>query len=136
MPTSPDATDTAADNAPDAEEHDPRAIVPDHQDERERTDLETRIVAAIREVYDPEIPVNVYDLGLIYDIHIKDDQHVDVLMTLTAPNCPAAGVLPGQVEEKVASVEGVEGVELELTFDPPFSPAMMTEEAKLDLGFM
>lgn len=116
--------------------HDPRAHVPDHVDPRERTDLEQRIIAAIREVYDPEIPVNVYDLGLIYDIHIKEDNHVDVLMTLTAPNCPAAGILPGQVEDQVHHVDGVNSVDLELTFDPPFVPEMMTEEAQLELGFM
>jgi len=87
-------------------------------------------------VYDPEIPVNVYDLGLIYNIAIDDANNVDIVMTLTAPNCPAAGILPGQVEDAAATVDGVGEVHLELTFDPPFSPAMMSEEAKLELGFM
>ncbi len=112
-------------------------VVPVHKrDDLPETELFERIVEAIREIYDPEIPVNVYDLGLIYDIDLDEDDHVFVLMTLTAPNCPAAGILPGQVEDAVRFVEGVESVELELTFDPPFTPDMMTEEAQLELGFM
>jgi FeS assembly SUF system protein len=112
-------------------------VVPVHKrDDLPETELFERIVEAIREIYDPEIPVNVYDLGLIYDIAIDEDDHVFVLMTLTAPNCPAAGILPGQVEDAVRFVEGVASVELELTFDPPFTPDMMTEEAQLELGFM
>lgn len=98
--------------------------------------LEERIIESIREVYDPEIPVNVYDLGLIYEIHIRKDKSVFVKMTLTAPNCPAAGMLPGQVESAVGLTDGVEDVRLELTFDPPFTPEMMSDEAKLALGFM
>jgi FeS assembly SUF system protein len=112
-------------------------VVPVHKrDDLPETELFARIVEAIREIYDPEIPVNVYDLGLIYDIAIDENDHVFVLMTLTAPNCPAAGILPGQVEDAVRFVEGVASVELELTFDPPFTPDMMTEEAQLELGFM
>jgi FeS assembly SUF system protein len=110
--------------------------VPAHLQPDPETDLHQRIVEAVREIYDPEIPVNVYDLGLIYNIDIHDDNHVDVLMTLTAPNCPAAGILPGQVEDAVRFVDGVESVYLELTFDPPFTPQMMSEEAQLELGFM
>ena len=95
------------------------------------------VVAGIREVFDPEIPVNVYDLGLIYDIEIDPETHkADVLMTLTAPNCPAAGILPGQVEDAAANAEGVSEAEVELTFDPPFTMEMMSEEARLELGFM
>ena len=100
------------------------------------TDREEEIVDAIREVYDPEIPVNIYDLGLIYDIKIRDDDSVHVLMTLTAPNCPAAGMLPRQVEDAVRMVEGVPDARVELTFDPPFTPDMMSDEAKLELGLM
>ena len=110
--------------------------IPAHMLGEPDDELKKQIVDAIREVYDPEIPVNVYDLGLIYHIGIDEDHHVDILMTLTAPNCPAAGILPGQVEDAAREVEGVESVNLELTFDPPFSPAMMSEEAKLELGFM
>ncbi|PSQ78710.1 MAG: FeS assembly SUF system protein [Bacteroidetes bacterium QS_7_67_15] len=98
-------------------------------------DANENVIASIREVYDPEIPVNVYDLGLIYEIEIDPEtRKADVLMTLTAPNCPAAGVLPGQVEDAAANAEGVSEAEVELTFEPPFSPEMMSEEAKLELG--
>ena len=110
--------------------------IPAHMQDAPESDLKQQIVDAIKEVYDPEIPVNVYDLGLIYNIAIDDANNVDIVMTLTAPNCPAAGILPGQVEDAAATVEGVGEVDLELTFDPPFSPAMMSEEAKLELGFM
>jgi FeS assembly SUF system protein len=110
--------------------------IPAHMQEAPEMELKQQIVDAIKEVYDPEIPVNVYDLGLIYNIAVDDANNVDIVMTLTAPNCPAAGILPGQVEDAAATVEGVGEVHLELTFDPPFSPAMMSEEAKLELGFM
>jgi FeS assembly SUF system protein len=101
-----------------------------------KEDLEAQIVEAIKTVYDPELPVNVYDLGLIYDITVFDDYTVHVLMTLTAPNCPAAGFLPGQVEQRVKGVPDVVDARVELTFDPPFTPERMSEEARLELGFM
>jgi FeS assembly SUF system protein len=110
--------------------------VPDHVQETPGDDLYQRVVESLREIYDPEIPVNIYDLGLIYHLEVHEDGHVDVLMTLTAPNCPAAGVLPGQAEDAVRETEGVESVNLEMTFEPPFSPQMMSEEARLELGFM
>ena len=110
--------------------------VPDHLQDTPDDDLYERIVASLREIYDPEIPVNIYDLGLIYHIQVDDDNHVDVLMTLTAPNCPAAGILPGQTEDAVRETDGVKSVNLEMTFEPPFSPEMMSEEARLELGFM
>jgi len=110
--------------------------IPAHMQDEPESDLKQQIVAAIKEVYDPEIPVNVYDLGLIYNIAVDENDNVDIVMTLTAPNCPAAGILPGQVEDAAATVEGVGEVHLELTFDPPFAPSMMSEEAKLELGFM
>jgi FeS assembly SUF system protein len=99
-------------------------------------ELEERVVASIQEVYDPEIPINVYDLGLIYVLEFREDRTVYVKMTLTAPNCPAAGILPGQVEAAVGNTEGVEDVIVELTYDPPFTPDMMSDEAKLTLGLM
>lgn len=102
----------------------------------EDKDLEGRIIASIQEVYDPEIPVNVFDLGLIYVIEIREDKTVFVKMTLTTPNCPVAGILPGQVEAAVGNTEGVEDVMVQLTFDPPFTPEMMSDEAKVALGFM
>ena len=95
------------------------------------------IIANLREVFDPEIPVNIYDLGLIYEVEVDPEtRKADVLMTLTAPNCPAAGILPGQAEDAAANAEGVSEAEVELTFEPPFTPDMMSEEAKLELGFM
>lgn len=110
--------------------------VPDHLQNTPDDDLYQRIVESLQEIYDPEIPVNVYDLGLVYQIDVHEDNHVDVLITLTAPNCPAAGVLPGQMEDAVRETEGVESVNLEMTFEPPFSPEMMSEAARLELGFM
>ena len=98
--------------------------------------LENEVVEAIKTVYDPEIPVNVYDLGLIYVIDIDEARRVDVRMTLTAPGCPAAGILPGQVAVAIGEVEGVEDVDVQLVFDPPFHRDMMSDEAKLELGFL
>ena len=99
-------------------------------------ELEQNIIEMIKTVYDPEIPVNVYDLGLIYGIQIHPDRTVNVSMTLTAPNCPAAGYLPAQVEQRVRAVDGVTEAQVDLTFDPPYHPDMMSEEAKLELGFL
>ncbi len=99
-------------------------------------DLERRVVEAIRTVFDPELPVNVYDLGLIYNLDIKEDGSVYATMTLTAPGCPAAGFLPGQVEDAIRGVEDVSSVQVELTFDPPYHRDMMSDEAKLELGFL
>ncbi len=97
---------------------------------------EEDVIEGIRTVFDPEIPVNVYDLGLIYEININPDNSVFVLMTLTAPNCPAAGFLPGQVESAVREVQGVSDARVEVTFDPPFTMEMMSEEARLELGLL
>jgi FeS assembly SUF system protein len=99
-------------------------------------ELKEKIIAEIKTVYDPEIPVDVFELGLIYDIKIFPLRNVYILMTLTSPSCPSAGTLPGEVEQKVRTVEGVNDVTLELTFDPPYSQEMMSEVAKLELGFM
>jgi len=96
--------------------------------------LKEQVVAALRGVYDPEIPVNIYDLGLIYKLAVDPSGKVDVLMTLTAPNCPVAGTLPGQVQSKVSAVEGVTDAHVELTFDPPWERGMMSEAARLQLG--
>lgn len=98
--------------------------------------IEEEVVKAIKTVYDPEIPVNVFDLGLIYGIQINPDRTVLITMTLTTPNCPAAGFLPGQVEARVRHLPMVEDARVEITFDPPFSPDMMSDEAKLELGFL
>jgi FeS assembly SUF system protein len=96
--------------------------------------LRDSIIAAIRKVYDPEMPVNIYELGLIYGLDVDDAGTVQIRMTLTAPNCPVAGILPGQVESAIRAVPGVTSVKLELTFDPPWSKDRMSEAAKLALG--
>jgi FeS assembly SUF system protein len=96
--------------------------------------MKDRIIAALKTVYDPEMPVNIWDLGLIYSVDVDEAGKARVVMTLTAPNCPVAGSLPAEVERKVRSVEGVTDVKLELTFDPPWSKANMSEAAKLALG--
>ena len=96
--------------------------------------LQDQIVSAMKKVYDPEMPVNIYELGLIYGLDVDDAGNAAVRMTLTAPNCPVAGILPGQVETVVRAVPGVKSVKLELTFDPPWTKARMSEAAKLALG--
>ena len=98
--------------------------------------LEPRIVEALKEIYDPEIPVNIYDLGLIYEINVFPDQTVKVIMTLTAPGCPVADTLPREVEESIRDVEGVTDARVELTFEPPYTMEMRSEEAKFELGFL
>lgn len=98
--------------------------------------LKEDIIRAIKGVYDPEIPVDVYELGLIYEINILPVNNVEVIMTLTSPSCPAAEQIPSEVEMNVKAVEGVNDVNIELTFDPPYATDMMSEEAKLELGFM
>lgn len=95
-----------------------------------------QVVSALRAVYDPEIPVNIYDLGLIYAIEFSDDTHVHVRMTLTAPACPVAGSMPGAVERAVRRVPGIESVEVELVWDPPWTQARMTDEARMELGLL
>ena len=98
--------------------------------------LRDRVLDAIKTVYDPEIPVDVYELGLIYEISVFPVNNVYVQMTLTSPSCPSAEAIPSEVEEKIKGIKGVNDVEVELTFDPPYTQDMMSEAAKLELGFM
>jgi FeS assembly SUF system protein len=98
------------------------------------SDVENEIVEALKTVFDPEIPVNIYELGLIYDIDIQAEGVVEVKMTLTSPGCPVAGSLPGEVRDKVAGVPGVTSVDVELVWDPTWNPSMMSEAARLELG--
>lgn len=98
--------------------------------------LKEKVVTAIKLVYDPEIPVDVYDLGLIYEITVYPVNNVYVLMTLTSPNCPSAEYIPTEVKDKIQQIQGINNVEIELTFDPPYSQDMMSEAAKLELGFL
>lgn len=98
-------------------------------------EVELNVIRTLKEIYDPEIPVNVFDLGLIYRIEVEEDMHVHIVMTLTAPNCPVAESLPMEIEEKVYATEGVKTADVELTFEPPWDQDMMSEEAQLELGF-
>lgn len=99
-------------------------------------ELETRVLAVLKDVYDPEIPVNIYDLGLIYEVLIDDEGKAKIVMTLTTPNCPVVESLPAEVRERVMAVEGIRDVEVELTFEPPWNRDMMSETAQLELGFL
>ncbi|MBX5438346.1 MAG: DUF59 domain-containing protein [Thermoflavifilum sp.] len=98
--------------------------------------LQDQIIAVLKTVYDPEIPVNIYDLGLVYELHINQEGEVFILVTLTAPGCPVGADIVSEIDEKVSQIEGVKDVHVELTFDPPWNMGMMSEEAKLELGFM
>jgi FeS assembly SUF system protein len=98
--------------------------------------IETDVVKVLKNVFDPEIPVNIYDLGLIYEVDVDDDRKVIVTMTLTAPNCPLADELLEEVHDKVGSIEGVKEAAVNLTFDPPWDKSRMSEEAMLELGFL
>lgn len=103
--------------------------------QQEKTRIEERIVDVLKTVYDPEIPVNIYDLGLIYKVDVRDDGDVDIDMTFTAPSCPAADFILEDVRQKVDSVEGVKSANVNLVFEPTWDQSMMTEEARVELGF-
>ena len=99
-------------------------------------ELGEKVVKVLKTIYDQEIPVDIYELGLIYDVFVNEDMDVKILMTLTTPNCPVAESLPMEVEEKVKSLDEVKSSEVEMTFDPPWSQDLMSEEAKLELGML
>ncbi len=101
-----------------------------------KNQLADAILQVIKTIYDPEIPVNIYDLGLIYEINIDDDFNAHILMTLTTPNCPVAESLPAEVKEKANGVKGIKDVKVEITFDPPWTQDYLSEEAKLELGLL
>ena len=98
--------------------------------------LGEKIVTELKSIFDPEIPVDIYELGLIYDVFVNEDNEVKIMMTLTSPNCPVAESLPQEVEEKIKSIDEVKTTEVEITFDPPWTKDLMSEEAKLELGFL
>lgn len=98
--------------------------------------LENRIIDALKTVFDPEIPVNIYELGLVYNVACAERGHIGITMTLTSPACPVAGTLPGEVQAKVESVPGVESAEVEVVWDPVWNPSMMSEAARLELGML
>jgi len=101
-----------------------------------KMELEKKILNVLKSIFDPEIPVNIFDLGLIYEVNVAEDYQVEIVMTLTAPNCPVAESMPNEVHEKVKAIEGVKDVHIEMTFEPPWDKDMMSEEAQLDLGFL
>lgn len=115
-------------------------IIPNNSEKMEQeidmNALGENIVSVLKTIYDPEIPVDIYELGLIYDVFVNEDREVKILMTLTSPNCPVAETLPMEVKEKVSAIDMVKDVEMELTFDPPWDKDMMSEEAKLELGML
>ena len=98
--------------------------------------LGEEVVSVLCQIYDPEIPVNIYELGLIYDVQVSEDYDVKILMTFTAPNCPVAESLPVEIKEKVEKINLIKNAEIEITWDPPWDKSMMSEEAKLELGFL
>lgn len=98
--------------------------------------LADAVQEALKTIYDPEIPVNIWELGLIYEVRVDDDFNAYILMTLTTPNCPVAESLPAEVKEKIQGIQGIKEVNLELTFEPPWDPEMLSEEAKLELGML
>lgn len=104
--------------------------------EIDMAELGDKIIAVIKTIYDPEIPVDIYELGLIYDVFINEDREVKILMTLTTPNCPVAESMPAEVQDKVKSMKQIKDVEVEMTFDPPWSQDLMSEEALLELGML
>lgn len=104
--------------------------------EQEIIKLENKVIEVLKTIYDPEIPVDVFELGLIYEVRIDEDKNVEIDMTLTSPNCPVAETMPKEVEEKVGSIESVNSAKVNIVFDPPWDKDMMSEEAKLELGFL
>lgn len=104
--------------------------------DKELEDLGDKIVMKLKTIFDPEIPVDIYELGLIYDVFISEENNAKILMTLTSPNCPVAETLPVEVEEKVKTLEEINDCEVEITFDPTWTQDMMSEEAKLELGML
>lgn len=106
------------------------------EQEIDTQELGEKIVGVLKSIYDPEIPVDIYELGLIYDVMVNTDNEVKILMTLTSPNCPVAESLPREVEEKVEKLDDVKSAEVEITFDPPWSKDLMSEEAKFELGML
>lgn len=101
-----------------------------------RSEMQNKVIEILKTIYDPEIPVDIYELGLVYNIDVNDDQFVTITMTLTSPSCPVAETLPPEVEQKVAGIDGVSGAKVEITWEPSWDKSMMSQEAMLELGFL
>ena len=134
----PVETDAESEAAADADSSEGQAVMEtsDALGEEEITHFTAEVIKALKTVYDPEIPVDIYELGLIYKVDLDDEKNLKVDMTLTAPGCPVAGEMPGWVEGALRTVEGVKDVTVEMTFDPPWTPEKMSDEARLELGWM
>lgn len=102
----------------------------------DKKELENKVIEVLKSIYDPEIPVDIYELGLVYDVNVLDDHSIEVVMTLTSPSCPVAESLPVEVEQKIKTLEEVDKAEVKIVWDPPWDKDMMSEAAKLELGFM
>jgi FeS assembly SUF system protein len=126
--------ETASDASPAQAGSEPAAV--QRLDGLEAIALQDKVIEALRSCYDPEIPVNIYELGLIYEARVDTSGEVQIKMTLTAPNCPAAGSLPGEVQEKVKALPGVTAAKVEVVWDPPWDPSKMSEAARLQLGML
>ncbi len=111
-------------------------VSPDSSPIRNFVDVQIEAVQVIQSVYDPEIPVNIYELGLIYEVNVSHDLNIEIVMSLTSPFCPAAQSMPAEIKEKLGAIEGVKEVEVKVTFDPPWTQDLMSEAAKLQLGFL
>jgi FeS assembly SUF system protein len=105
-------------------------------EQRSKEEIKEAVIEVLKTIFDPEIPVNIYELGLVYEVNVMPENVVEIVMTLTSPNCPVAGTLPGEVEDKAKTVSGVTDAVVELVFEPSWNQDMMSEEAKLELGFM
>src|SRR5690606_651005 len=134
-PQNPDTTDPDATD-PDAPAADAQAAGSPAEAEDRDQELEMRVIDMLRTIYDPEIPVDIYELGLIYQVNADAKGDIKIVMTLTTPHCPVAESLPGEVETKIRGVEGVNDVDVEITWDPPWDQTMMSEAARLELGFL
>ncbi|GIV32476.1 MAG: SUF system Fe-S cluster assembly protein [Chitinophagales bacterium] len=112
--------------------------MPNNSEQKEHTfvEVKNKVIEVLKTCYDPEIPVDIYELGLVYEVQVDPSNNVKVLMTLTSPSCPVAETLPDEVEQKIKAIEGVKDVKVELTWDPPWDQTMMSEAAKLELGFL
>ena len=102
----------------------------------DKKELENKVIEVLKSIYDPEIPVDIYELGLVYDVNVLDDNKIEVIMTLTSPSCPVAESLPVEVEQKIKTLDEVDSAEVKIVWDPPWDKEMMSEAAKLELGFM